>query len=524
MIEVNEKICHPIIYVRGYAMSDSEKNETAADPFCGFNLGSTVYRAVADRKKPAQRFYFESPVVRLMSEFGYSHVYSDGVDLTDETSQGEVARKSVIVYRYYDDTSSLLGGQEEASLERFAKGLSTLIIRLRDKICANPANKISKAEFRCHLVAHSMGGLVCRAFLQNPELGTDEARRTVDKFFTYATPHNGIDLAGINVPSWLSAMGMNTFNRKVLAKTLGFSHEDRVDWIPTTSILPLERIFCMVGSNRNDYEVAAGLSRAFAGHGSDGLVKIENATLCGIDPATGTKTPVATAYAYRAHSGAFGIVNSEESYQNLSRFLFGDLRVDIWAQIDDVTLPEAIADKSVEALYQIEVLASPRGKPWYLTRRVAEEDSVACRSHTELKPPARSERSKIYLSTVFLANKARVDKTRPSLAYSLTFGVRVPDYEVAGRLWLKEHYEGAFLFRDTIIIELFPPATDKDSFSVKTGWQSVTPSKAETPGELKPLGDGKVEFSVEFNSEHRPGVRGRLVFVASEWNEETNKG
>lgn len=31
---------HPIIYVRGYAMTPNEIDETTADPFCGFNLGS----------------------------------------------------------------------------------------------------------------------------------------------------------------------------------------------------------------------------------------------------------------------------------------------------------------------------------------------------------------------------------------------------------------------------------------------------------------------------------------------------
>ena len=37
----------------------------------------------------------------------------------------------------------------------------------------------------------------------------------------------------------------------------------------------------------------------------------------------------------------------------------------------------------VDALYQVELLASPRGKLWYLTRRTAEEDSVACFTHKE---------------------------------------------------------------------------------------------------------------------------------------------
>ena len=36
---------HPIIYVRGYAMTRDEMDDTASDPFCGFNLGSTTYRA-----------------------------------------------------------------------------------------------------------------------------------------------------------------------------------------------------------------------------------------------------------------------------------------------------------------------------------------------------------------------------------------------------------------------------------------------------------------------------------------------
>jgi hypothetical protein len=30
---------HPVICVRGYAMTEDERNETAADPFCGFDFG-----------------------------------------------------------------------------------------------------------------------------------------------------------------------------------------------------------------------------------------------------------------------------------------------------------------------------------------------------------------------------------------------------------------------------------------------------------------------------------------------------
>ena len=91
---------------------------------------------------------------------------------------------------------------------------------------------------------------------------------------------------------------------------------------------PPTEVFCMVGTNRMDYEVALGLSRTFAGHGSDGLVRIENATLCGLKDNGQPGQSCAKAFAYRSHSGYFGIVNSEEAYQNLARFLFGNVRVD----------------------------------------------------------------------------------------------------------------------------------------------------------------------------------------------------
>src|SRR5690606_18662560 len=177
---------------------------------------------------------------------------------------------------------------------------------------------ITPDEFRCYLVAHSMGGLVARAFLQNSRLGDDEARRSVDKLFTLGTPHNGIDVAGINVPSWLTAAEQDTFNRERMAefldmKDIARAHDGRVDFMPE-HILPSDRIFCMVGSNGGDYEVGQGLVRAFVGHGSDGLVRIANASLWGVNAKTmKTTQPVATAFAYRSHSGSYGIVNSEEA-------------------------------------------------------------------------------------------------------------------------------------------------------------------------------------------------------------------
>ena len=86
---------HPIIYVRGFAATHSEIEETVADPYMGFNVGSTKSRQVWDGK--LRKFFFESPLVRLkdeniwltdaggrrrLSERRYDDVYVDGDDLT----------------------------------------------------------------------------------------------------------------------------------------------------------------------------------------------------------------------------------------------------------------------------------------------------------------------------------------------------------------------------------------------------------------------------------------------------------
>ncbi len=532
---------HPIVYVRGYAMSRGEIDETAADPFCGFNLGSTMYRAVPNKDERPRKYVFESPVVRLASEYGYQDVYEDGYDIVDPEWEADslgkptgnrMGSRSIVIYRYYDAASTTLGRGVTPTIEDFARGLSRLLERVRELVCKNPDNGIAPADFRCYLVAHSMGGLVCRAMLQNPALDVEQMVGHVDKFFTFATPHNGIDVLGQNIPSWLGVADIDNFDRNkrmpaYLDLEAAARQFDRVDLMPEARF-PSRRVFTLVGSNRMDYEAAAGLSRSFVGHGSDGLVKIENATLHGLRADGTLGEPCAKAFVYRAHSGYFGIVNSEEGFQNLSRFLFGDVRVDLWLEFDEIRLPDAVqkevdAGRAVDALYQIEVLAAPRGKLWFLTRRTAEEDSVCCVTQAGWQ----GDRSQ-YLSSVFLANRARVNPRRRTLAYGMTLGVRVPDYEIERRLWLNEHYEGGYLFRNALILEMAPPAKDGEAWKVKYAWQDAGVSLADTEIQPTALTAGRIEVSVPFDSATldgrgrmkptNPGVKGRLRFVIEGWN------
>ena len=535
---------HPIIYVRGYGMTRREIDETTADPFCGFNIGSTMYRASADKQQQPRKFVFESPLVRLMSEFKYRDVYENGSDILDpgwdKDADGKptgnlLFARSVIIHRYYDSASTTLGDGETPSIEEFARRLSRLIARVRELVCANPQSDVTTDTFKVYLVAHSMGGLVCRAMLQNPKLDVSGMRGVVDKFFTYATPHNGIDVMGINVPGFLGLNDANNFNRGEMARYLGLEgvykgDDGRVDVIPESAI-SAKRVFCLVGTNRMDYETAKGLSRTFVGDGSDGLVKIANATLCGLDAAGQRSMPCAKAFVFRSHSGYFGIVNSEEGFQNLARFLFGDLRVDIWMDVEALRLPVKLADKAdVDALYAVEVTAAPRGKLWQLTRRKVEEDSVAGIRHQEWlahQSEHPGQPMRLYLSTVFLSIAAKVDTSNPFMTYYMSVKVNVPNYEVKRVLWLDEHFEGSAIFNKDLVLTVAPPAASGGTWEVKYAWADS--SMVDATHMLKPSEQfaGAQELAVPMDStiridgkevERSPGLKATLRFVVSEWN------
>jgi hypothetical protein len=441
----------------------------------------------------------------------------------------------VIIHRYYDSASTTLGEGETPSIEESARLLSKLIARVRELVSANPQSGITPSTFKVYLVAHSMGGLVCRAMLQNPVLDVSDMRGFVDKFFTYATPHNGIDVLGINVPGFLSLNDADNFNRKRMTGYLGLKgvykgDDGRVDVIPANSISP-KRVFCLVGTNRMDYETAKGLSRTFVGDGSDGLVKIANATLCGLDSAGKRDMPCAKAFVFRSHSGYFGIVNSEEGFQNLARFLFGDLRVDIWMDVEALRLPVKLAGKAdVDALYAVELTAAPRGKLWQLTRRKVEEDSVAGIRHQEWlahQSEHPGQPMRFYLSTVFLSIAAKVDTSNAFMTYYMTVKVIVPNYEVKRVLWLDEHFEGAAIFNKDLVLTVAPPTPSGGEWEVKYAWADA--SMVDATHMLKPSEqvEGAQELAIPLDStirtdgqemERSPGIRGSLRFVVSEWN------
>jgi pimeloyl-ACP methyl ester carboxylesterase len=325
------------------------------------------------------------------------------------------------IYRYYDAASRAFGDGTRPGMETYGWGLGRLILDLLDATGASGV----------YLVAHSMGGLVARTFLQNETVLDDSnpatggrcsavaallrreprlqlsqedwkrARLSVRRFFTYATPHNGISGQG-GLGNWLLGLvdallglEMSNFERNRMLVYLGNPPEPN----SLGNGFPVSDTFCLVGTAASDYPVAAGFSSRLVGQLSDGLVEIDNAIVHG--PASGgVSVPsdtvlAARAYVRRAHSGPYGIVNSEEGFGNLSRFLFGDLRVDGDLLVREIELPPELqvikqradqnnTDAGIRASYSFETALRVRGERWVLTERLARDGSAIFRRYDEL--------------------------------------------------------------------------------------------------------------------------------------------
>lgn len=423
---------HPILYVRGFAMRDSEIENTVNTPYMGFNLGATRIRQAPDQS--FVHFIFESPLIRLMKEYGYQDVYEGGAE-----REGKLPRRSIVIHRFYEGE----GGQgARASITDAAVSLSERILWLRDRICGDVA--AARRDFKVYLVAHSMGGLICRCLLQNHQVGSDEARACVDKVFTYGTPHNGIEMVGLNVPRFLGLWDINNFNRKSIAKTLDLEPQNgRVSHL--NGRFPPERFMSLVGTNHRDYN----FTRFAVGPMSDGLVKIDNAYIDG-----GPRV-----YCYLSHSGHYGMVNSEEGYQNLTRFLFGDIRVTGKMLVEALPLPPSVAKvreegKTIEGSYLFECTLTPRMQPPIpLSDRRAEQASAIFRRFDEMFHPERTghdhARHPVLFSVFLDTRKIQHGRT---MVFVADIAVRSTEFKVGGFWFLNQRIPDENLYREKLVL------------------------------------------------------------------------
>ncbi len=438
----------PIIFVRGYAGTQKDVEQTVDDPFYGFNSGSTHIRV--DENENPKKFFFESPLLRLMTDHGYQPIV-DNQNVSNQIKRlsGQL-HKTIWIYRFYDISTPSFNSPSvvRQEMEDIARGLKDLIQNVKE---TTGAGKI-------YLVAHSMGGLVCRSLIQKiyPETN-DAATNHIDKFFTYGTPHGGIvfdvgDGLIENLRDTLRLNNSDDFGPQRMYQYLTPKAQPN-DQLPKgfkletlqsigDAFLP-NRVFCIIGTNAHDYEESFGLSRKTVGVKSDGLVQIERAYITGAH----------RAYIHRSHGGRYGMVNSEEGYQNLQRFLFGDIQIKL--SLRNVELKDQ--DNN---FYQLETRVALRGLPIPIYEQAIAHYCPITQELTRTDKP-------VPLFTAFLIpkNSANDDNT---CRYALRLALH--SFTKQEKNWLRDHHlDQVPVWSDYLITDV---AESNSTYEAKYSWNS----------------------------------------------------
>lgn len=477
----------PIVYVRGFAMTEAEREETFYDAFYGF-----AKTAVSPHKARPQDNYlkvdvFEGQLLRLMKEHKYIDAANAGLAIA---SPGQNPSRSVWVCRFYDDD---VLGKSVRDIVDHATDLKNLVTEVIPAQLESAGVNLGagRKDYRVILMAHSMGGLVCRTFIQNLVRG--QADRWVEKLVTIGTPHGGIELEAVPDPilrlvqRTLNPGNSKIFDPRYMRKYLKIKGKD-VRALEGT--FDPKRCLCVVGSDYRSY----GSVQHATGSYSDGLVKQDNAFIL----------EAHRAHVHHPHSGTTGIVNSYESYENIQRFLFGNTRVTL--KLADVKI-NTERKSGVDYFYDFECLIAIRNTGVYVHRREADpcENSIR-RMRDKIENP-------LLLHIGFLnTNLKPIGADHSHFALLL----RVKESAVEkGMFWDKE-YPDIAIFQQTIEFRIGDFDPDEEGFEVQYRWREHVVK--EDWKELPPDDEDRYVLNLA-KAGRSPAFAGKLVIQAERWND-----
>ncbi len=458
---------YPIVYVRGFAPTSAAREGTFNDAYYGFAETSVEKRATPPRGdgKPCYRVdVFEGQLVRLLKEYGYVDAWNNGLmrGIVNPTQTSNPLKpnptRALWISRFYD----------EDYLQNSVRGIEDHARDLRDLICKEIPQQLRNSgvdlfdekgvlspDYRVILLAHSMGGLVCRTLIQNL-LPNDtnlapadrDPKRWIHRLATMGTPHGGIGFG--NIPDFLeklvsdsaNPLGGDIFQERAMRSYLKMMQKDvRGRYIyPLNSLgdskFPPGRCLCVIGSDYRNYDI----TRKLTGDRSDGLVCQDNAFIAGAH----------TANVHRAHSGYRGIVNSYESYQNIQRFLFGDAMVSMWLSDMDVrTQAQSKLDH-----FDVEFQLSIRNTGTYIhqRRRDPSDNAISFTRRALEEEKTHNSRLVVPLHTTFLNSHLRQDTHDPYLHFALA--LRVVEHRVRDGFLVDWEYPERVIFSETMEIRL----------------------------------------------------------------------
>lgn len=468
---------YPIVYVRGYARTHSEREEVFNDTYYGFSATSVEQRqGPPDKNKGTylQADVFEGQLIRFLKirDYAYADAMNEGLFTFNDNPS-----RSIWISRFYDQ--DYINGKMR-SIEEHADELYELITEIipeRLLECGVSKESIDQ-NYKVILIAHSMGGLVCRALIQNllPAKGKDP-KKIIHRLVTMGSPHKGIDLG--NIPDKVEDILTSTlspdstiFREERMRQYLklgekggnakrGYKYDLHSLGV---SDFPIKRCLCIVGSDHKSYIAARHLTGSF----SDGLVRQDNAYMV-----AGPKPKVKDypeqqvcfyANVHRAHSGYRGIVNSYESFENIQRFLFGNIMAKIFLQ-DLVFHTKSKTKDKVESYYDFEFKLSIRGTNSYLHRREQEP----CENSMRHYAANINKKTKLHLHTGFLNSKLKPGTSTHS---HFVISFKVVEYHVKKSwLWDRE-YPGRTIYSETAEIRLKDINEDHEADLLEYRWMS----------------------------------------------------